>query len=87
MNEAGAVAAGRQISVLVQGVRAPPSQQVVTGFTLKTTTSDGLTIDYCFNPSTITLKATTPVQGSPTQVKITADNTTILAVSCLTISY
>lgn len=26
LNEAAAVAAGRQISVLVQGVRAPPSQ-------------------------------------------------------------
>lgn len=59
----------------------------MSGFTLKTTTSDGDTIDECFNQSTITLLATNPVQGSPTQVKITADNTTIQAVSTLTITY
>lgn len=44
-------------------------------------------IDYCFNPNTITLSATIPVQGASTQVQITADNTPIFAVSTLTIAY
>lgn len=44
-------------------------------------------IDYGFNPGSITLAATIPVLGAATQVNLTAENTTIFAVTTITIAY
>jgi hypothetical protein len=39
------VASGTLVSMLIQGVRAPPSKTVVTGFTLSTSNNLGALID------------------------------------------
>ena len=45
----------------VDGVRAPPTTNVVTGFTFKTATANGDIIDQSTDPTAISLQVNTPL--------------------------
>jgi hypothetical protein len=46
------------IELTIQGVRAPPSQQPLTGFLLKSTDASGAMLDEVFDSTAIVLQAT-----------------------------
>ena len=86
LNEDIDIAPDITLSVQVQGVRAPPSQTPVTGFTISTADSDGILIDTVLKPDSITLSASTPVKTSTSSVQVSASPTTVSAISTLSMS-
>lgn len=74
------------IELTIQGVRAPPSQQPLIGFLLKSTDSTGAMLDEVFDNTAIVLKATQPVQQSQSSAQVTASPSSVSSVSTVTLT-